>query len=247
MQVGAERFFVKTAGIPDDPRPFLNHAARAALLRNAIRLHTRFTHPTLPRLLRVIESPAGPMLVYPWLIGELLGVPRAKRDDPASSFQRFRSLPAPTIQRALDSVFALHAEIAGAGWVTQDFYDGCLLYDFASDRLHVVDLDMYQDAPFRNEMGRMFGSDRFMAPEEYEKGALIDEQTTVFVMGRTALIFLSDGTCEPAAFRGSRTLYEVAAQACRPEREQRYETMAAFYNAWKETAQNSEEELSQNT
>jgi serine/threonine-protein kinase len=235
--VGAERYFVKTAGIPDDPRPFLDHEARVALLRNAIRFHTRFTHPILPRLHRVIESPAGPMLVYPWLEGELLGVSRIKRDDPASPFQRFRSLPIPTIQRALDAVFALHTEIVCAGWVTQDFYDGCLLYDFASDRIRVVDLDMYQDAPFHNNMGRMFGSDRFMAPEEYARGALIDERTTVFVMGRTALIFLSDGTLDPAAFRGSRALFEVAAKACRPEREQRYEAMTAFYNAWQEAVQ----------
>ncbi len=28
VQIGAERYFVKTAGRPDDPRPFLNHAAR---------------------------------------------------------------------------------------------------------------------------------------------------------------------------------------------------------------------------
>ncbi len=33
-------------------------------------------------------------------------------------------------------------------------------------------------------MGRMFGSTRFMASEEFELGALIDEQTNVFVMGR---------------------------------------------------------------
>src|SRR5262249_30834876 len=148
VKVGTERYFVKTAGIPDDPRPFLDHDSRVALLRNAVRLHIRFNHPILPRLRQVIESPAGPMLVYPWLEGELLGVSRTKREDPASAFQRFRRLPAPTIQRALDTVFALHTEIACAGWVTQDFYDGCLLYDFVTDRIRVVDLDMYQDAPF---------------------------------------------------------------------------------------------------
>jgi hypothetical protein len=31
-------------------------------------------------------------------------------------------------------------------------------------------------------MGRMFGSTRFMAPEELELGALINEQTNVFAM-----------------------------------------------------------------
>jgi hypothetical protein len=49
-----------------------------------------------------------------------------------------------------------------------DFYDGCLLYDFTSQELRVIDLDMYSRGPFTNTMGRIFGSTRFMAPEEFE-------------------------------------------------------------------------------
>ena len=232
VQIDKERYFIKTAGSPDDPRPALGHPTRVALLRNAIRLRERCHHFTLPKLHRVIESPCGPMLVYEWLEGELLGVPAAQRDNPASSSHRFRSLPASTILTCLDAIFDLHGEIARAGWIAVDFYDGCLMYDFASDRLGVVDLDMYREGPFRNEMGRMFGSTRFMAPEEFELGALIDEQTNVFVMGRTALVFLSDGTPNPNAFRGSTALFEVVTRACDPERSRRFDSMAAFCRAW---------------
>ena len=223
VEVGTDRFFVKTAGIPGDPRPQLDHLARVALLRNAARLSESVQHPLLPRLHRVIESPDGPMLVYPWLDGELLGVPRERRDDPQSSFQRFRALPQSEVLSCLTALFDLHVRLAQAGWIAGDFYDGSLLYDFASKRLWVIDLDSYRDAPFTNDVGRMFGSSRFMAPEEYEMGARIDEQTTVFVMGRTALVFLPDG---PSALR------EVAAKACVPARETRFETMAAFFHAW---------------
>ncbi len=233
VQIGAERYFVKTAGRPDDPRPFLNHAARVALLRNAVRLSESCRHPTLPRLYRVIESPSGPLLVYQWLDGELIGTPRARRDDPESAFQRFRRLPAATIQGRLDAVFDLQYALAAAGWIAVDFYDGCLIYDFKSGSLGIVDLDNYREGPFRNEMGRMFGSTRFMAPEEFELGALIDERTNVFVMGRTALVFLSDGTLDADAFRGTRALFEVVARACEPERSSRYDSMAAFYSAWR--------------
>jgi serine/threonine protein kinase len=233
VRIGSERYFVKTAGRPDDPRPALNHASRVALLHNAVRLSESCHHPTLPRLYRVIESPSGPLLVYEWLEGELLGAPRARRDDPESAFQRFQRLPAATIQGRLDAVFDLHHELAGAGWIAVDFYDGCLIYDFNSGGLGVVDLDMYREGPFRNEMGRMFGSTRFMAPEEFELGALIDERSNVFVMGRTALVFLSGGALDAEAFRGTRSLYEVAARACEPERSRRYESMAAFYHAWR--------------
>jgi serine/threonine-protein kinase len=233
VQIGAERYFVKTAGRPGDPRRFLNHAARVALLRNAVRLSESCRHHTLPRLYRVIESPSGPLLVYQWLDGELIGTPRARRDDPECAFQRFRRLPAATIQGRLDAVFDLHHELAGAGWIAVDFYDGSLIYDFKSGRIGIVDLDMYREGPFRNEMGRMFGSTRFMAPEEFELGALIDERTNVFVMGRTALVFLSDGTLNADAFRGTRDLFEVVDRACEPERSRRYDSMAAFYSAWR--------------
>jgi|SRR5262245_21609468 len=233
VQIGSERYFVKTAGRPEDQSPFLNHAARVALLRNAVRLSVSLRHPTLPRLDRVIESPSGPLLVYQWLDGELLHAPRARRDDPESAFQRFRSLPATMIQGRLDAIFDLHNELAGAGWIAVDFYDGCLIYDFKAGRLGIVDLDTYREGPFRNEMGRLFGSTRFMAPEEFELGAIIDEQTNVFVMGRTALVFLSDGTLNAGAFRGTRALFEVVARACEPDRSRRYDSITAFYSAWR--------------
>jgi serine/threonine protein kinase, bacterial len=78
----------------------------------------------------------------------------------------------------------------------------------------------------------MFGSSRFMAPEEFELGAPIDQRTNVFVMGREALLFLSDGTADASAFRGSRALFEVAARACEPDRANRYDSIASFYAAW---------------
>ncbi len=223
VAVGEDRFFVKTAGFPDDSLPRLDHASRVALLRNAVRLSQSVRHSLLPALHGVIESPDGPLLVYPWLDGELLGVPRERRDDPQSSFQRFRALPVSEILSCLSDLFDLHADLAEAGWIAGDFYDGSLLYDFASKRLWVIDLDFYRDAPFTNDMGRMPGSSRFMAPEEYEQGAWIDEQTTVYVMGRTALVFLAD--CPPA-------LLAVAARACAPARDARFETLAAFFQAW---------------
>jgi serine/threonine protein kinase len=227
-----DRFFVKTAGHADDPLPVLGHADRVALLRNAVTLNRSCAHPTLPPLRNVIESPQGPLLVYDWVAGELLNVSRTRRDDPASAYQRFRHLPAPTIERCLDNVFGLHAGLAAVGWIAVDFYDGCLIYEFNADQLHVVDLDMYRQGPFTNDMGRMFGSSRFMAPEEFEFGAVIDQRSNVYTMGRTALLFLSDGTLSPASFRGSGPRYEVARRACASDPADRFEGMASFYTAW---------------
>ena len=81
-------------------------------------------------------------------------------------------------------------------------------------------------------MGRMFGSTRFMAPEEFELGARIDERTTLFSLGRAAALFLSDGTLDRAPFRASDALYQVVAQACAPAPDQRFASVADFFSAW---------------
>ena len=93
VQIQQGRYFVKTAGHPDDPNPFLSHAERVSLLRNAIRLRRSCGHRTLPCLHQVIESPSGPLLVYQWVDGELIRVDAAIRNDPRSTFQRFRQTP----------------------------------------------------------------------------------------------------------------------------------------------------------
>ena len=222
-RVGAERLFVKTAGSPGDPRPFLPHDGRVALLRNAARLARSVSDPALPALRNEIESAEGPLLVYDWVDGELVGTSRARRTDPTSAFVRFLSLDARERATALDIVFRLHVRLAERGWIASDFYDGSLIYDFARRRIHVVDLDSYRDAPFANDMGRMFGSDRFMAPEEYERGARIDERTTVFTMGRTVAVLLSLGT---------EAVASLIARACERDPRRRFATVAQFYDAW---------------
>ncbi len=233
VAVNGERYFVKSAGRPDDTQPYLSHAQRVDLLRNAVQLTQGLRHPALCQLYHVIESPYGPLLVYEWIEGELIGVQHTSREDPASAYQRFRALPVPTLLRALETIFDLHAQLAALDWIAVDFYDGCLLYDFQRHTLRIMDLDTYHRGPFVNEMGRMFGSSRFMAPEEFELGAPIDQRTNVFSLGRMMAVFLSDGTLERLPFRGTDALYAVMCQACQPERGDRFATVAAFYAAWR--------------
>ena len=82
-------------------------------------------------------------------------------------------------------------------------------------------------------MGRMFGSTRFMAPEEFEIGARIDQQTNVFTMGRTAAVLLSDGTLERGPFRGNDPQYDVMRQACAQDPLKRFGAVAEFTLAWR--------------
>lgn len=222
VRVGEARFFVKTAGVPTDSKPILTHGERVGLLRTAVALAKSCTHPVLVPLRGVIESPHGPMLVYDWLDGELV----------RNVLPRFRQLPAAEIFAALDTIYDLHDALARAGWVALDFYDGCLLYNFEMKMLSVMDLDMYRRGAFVNERGRLFGSSRYMAPEEFKKGAQIDQRSNVFTMGRTALNLLGDGTLARRPFRGSDAQFAVVQRACQPDPTNRYATMAAFADAW---------------
>ena len=225
VRIAGARYFVKTAGDDDTDAP-LERAHRIELLRNAIEVARSCSHRLLVPLREVIESPVGPLLVYDWFDGELVGVSKLLRADPACAFQRFRALP--HLADELVAIFDLHVLLAAAGWIANDFYDGCLMYDFATRDLRVIDLDAYHRGPFRNQTGRLFGSTRFMAPEELERGAVIDERTTVFNMGRAAFVFLGDGD----AFRGTAHQRDVARTACEPDPGKRFPTVRAFRDAW---------------
>jgi serine/threonine-protein kinase len=232
VELDGKRYFIKTAGSPEDTAANLSHQQRVTYLLNAVSLAESCDHPALPRLYNVIQSPQGPMLVYAWASGELLHASRGERSKTQAAFQRFRQMPLESILVVLDTIYELHHQLCEVGWVAMDFYDGCMLYDFDKDEVHIVDLDMYHLGAFVNTVGRLFGSSRFMAPEEFILGAMIDERTTTYTMGRTAAIFLSDGSLMRSSFRGTDEQFSVMIRACTQNREERYPSIAEFYCAW---------------
>ena len=239
VDVGSGLLFVKTAGVPDTalpgpPAPYFDHGGRVDLLRNAINLASSCAHPSLPRLLNVIETPAGPALVYEAAQGELIHVPRGERSDPTSAYQRFAHLPADQMLPVFDALVDLHDDLAASGWVACDLYDGCLIVDFATAALKVIDLDTYRRGPSVNDMGRMFGDSHFMAPEEFALGAVIDQRTTVFTLGRLIWHFGTRLTEEAGTFCGPTSLAHVVRQACQPSPVDRYASVGAFAQQWRE-------------
>jgi serine/threonine protein kinase, bacterial len=202
------------------------------LLRNAVEVARSCDHPALPRLLNVIETPLGPALVYEGALGESVHVPVSERDDPASAYQRFARLPPARLLGVFDVLIDAHVALAAAGWVAVDLYDGCLIVDFASGSLRVVDLDGYRRGPSVNDMGRMFGSTRFMAPEELELGAVLDQRTTVFTLGRLVWHFGTRLSERAADFCGPPDLARVVGRAVRPAPDDRYAGVAPFAEAW---------------
>ena len=218
VELPGKRFFVKTAGPPGSTGLPLAHDERVALLGNAERLARSVRHWALTPFEGSLQSAWGPMLVYQWVEGEHLHVRRARRNDPDTPWQRFLTLPVDERLAVVRTIVKLHVELAEKGWVTGDFYDGCMIYNFERKSIHIFDLDSYHEGPYRNHMGRMFGSTRFMAPEEFEKGRMIDERTTVFMLGRNLAIFLAD----------LPVLEDVIAHACADHPAARFATVADF-------------------
>lgn len=214
VETEGHRWFVKTAGSPSDPTPFLSHPARVELLRNAARIARTATHPALPAFHGTAPSAWGPMLIYEWVDGELVGAPTARRTDPASAYRLFRCLPQHELTVAINTLLDVHIELSRTGWVASDFYDGAVIYDFEHRRTFLIDIDNYRLGAFANPMGRLFGSTRFMAPEEFELGAQIDERTTVFNLGRAIAEFMGDGSLNRASFRGSEDQYQAMVAGC---------------------------------
>src|SRR5439155_23219948 len=135
-----------------------------------------------------------------------------------------------------DTVFDSHVAVANAGFVAVDFYDGAIIYDFEHRQVHLCDLDSYRPGPYRFDRDRQYGSTRFMAPEEFERGATIDERTMVFTLGRAAFVFLSEGQRgenDMHLWRCRRTLYDVARAATELDPDKRFASVTEFLTAWR--------------
>lgn len=232
LEAAGQRWFVKTAGDPDGAQAFLPHAARVNLLLNAADIAETIRHPALPGYHGLIETRWGPGLIYDWVPGEVLGGPLARKDDPDGPFQRFLGLAPAALSAALGRVIDLHRLLAAEGWVACDVYDGGLMHDFDGHQTWVIDLDLYRRGAFTNEMGRMFGSTRFMAPEEFELGARIDERTTVFNLGRAISVFMGGGTLDPDRFLGDARQFQAMIGACQPDPGRRFATVHQLASNW---------------
>ncbi|MGW2842550.1 hypothetical protein ACWCWD_32780 [Streptomyces sp. NPDC001493] len=128
-------------------------------------------------------------------------------------------------------MLSAHLAVEEAGSVAVDLYDGCMLYDFDQHRMMLVDLDEYRPGPFVLEADRLPGSKRFMAPEEFTRGALIDVRTTVFTLGRTLRLLLDAGD-EEQRWRGTPGQLEVVRTATATAPEHRFPSVRALADAW---------------
>jgi serine/threonine protein kinase len=212
--------------LPDGERWFVKEpttAAAQASLDRAWAFHRAVRHPVIVPQLHRITVPGGrTAAVMPWRPGESLYGPARVR---------FRALPLASVLRAVDRVLDAHLAVEAAGMVAVDLYDGAFLYDFGGDVLHLIDLDEYRPGPFVLDEDRLPGSARFMAPEEWHRGARVDIRTTVYALGRSAHVLLDGG--ERRAWRGTAGQLAVLERATRTDPAERFVGVREFTDAWR--------------
>ncbi len=198
-------------------------------LQSAMPLYDRI-HPALTRLLAHGPAGDGYAAIFEWRDA----LPFRSASGPSAG-DRARRLPLEKSLRMLDMVFDLHGSLAQEGIVAVDFHGGNVLIDFDRNEAVVCDIDLYRRKPAFNDRGRMWGSSHFMAPEEYELNAALDETTTEYNMAALAFAFF--GGYEDRgrrAWKAPECLWEVAHRAVSESKADRYPSMRAFLDAWRE-------------
>lgn len=88
----------------------------------------------------------------------------------------------------------------------------------------------------QQDSDRLPGSTSYMAPEEFTRGAVIDERTTVFNLGRLLHhLFASDD-----GWRGTIHQSAVVEVATDTDPLQRHTTVAALFEDWARATENSQ-------
>lgn len=225
LKKGAECRFVKFAGAPaveysGSPQKAIQRLKDAGAVYQALR------HPNLAQLVDEGEMGGGYGLVFEWAQGDCMGkmYPESRR--------RFLSLPLEDKLRIYEDVMQFHRHVAAKGYVAVDFYDGSVMYDAATKKTTICDVDFYAPSPLYNTMGRMWGSSRFMSPEEFTLGARLDERTNVFAMGALAFELFNQGARVQKNWPLSETRFETARRAVEADPSKRWPTIERMIEAW---------------
>ena len=241
------RFFFKIAGA-DTIEGEVSPAESVTALKNAVQIYRDLAHPSLISLRDSFRHGELYAAVFDWADGEGLfdhwNFDKYAAENITPPYQRFKALPINKRLNAVSDIISFLENTAAKGYVACDFYDGSLIYDFDRDKLTICDIDFFRKAPVVNSVGEDYwGTKRLKAPEEYIKGAVIDETTNVFTLG--AIIFDIFGSfsdtdiakryekcafvpCSRDKWELSDAAYKVVLRAVSPEREQRYMSISAF-------------------
>ena len=252
MEQENKKYFCKIAGV-NTIEADVTPQESVQILKNAVSLYEELKHPNLVRIIEAYEYDKLYVAVFEWVDGECLfdhwNFETYKKNHLLKSpMERFRGLPAGKKLAAVDALFSFLQNVNRKGYAAVDFYDGSILYDFATDRVTLCDIDLFRKNPVVNDRGmEWYGTKRLKAPEEYIQGSVIDERTNIFTLG--ALIFDFFGIysaneikqryvqnrflpCSRLNWQLNEDSYKVAEKAVSASRQERYQTFEEFSYDW---------------
>lgn len=226
IQNGDKKLFVKFAGAPTEQSCISTEEA-IANLRSTLPIYKNLTHPNLIKFMDAQEIGSGFAMIFEWVDAESMHpmYPQSRK--------KFMSMSLETKHQVFHDILSFLAYVAKEEYIAIDFYDGSIMYDFNNNRTVICDIDFFVKAPYINNMGQMWGSSRFMSPEEYKLGAPIDEVTNVYTIGAMAFTLFGNATDRCIEkWKLSKELFEVAKKAVSDNRSQRQQSIKQFIKEW---------------
>lgn len=222
---GGEKYFIKYAGaspIAYDSEP----CEAVGRLKATVPIYENLKHKNLITYVDSQEIGGGFAMRFQWTDGVCMG-----RMYP-ESHRKFISLPQEAKLRVFADVLDFMQYTASQKFVAIDFYDGSILYDFEKQKTTVCDIDFFRKQPTVNDMGRMWGSSVFMSPEEFERGAPLDEITNIYTLGALAFALFGDYKRDLGHWSLSEELYKVAVKATSADRAKRQQSIKELTQEW---------------
>lgn len=233
LENDCKRHFVKFAGAPTE-RACVSADEAIRNLKRTISIYKDLMHPNLIRFISSEDIGGGFAMVFEWVDAESMHMmyPLSRK--------KFMQMTITTKLQVFDDILAFFTHVVQQGYVAIDFYDGSIMYDFHTGRTIVCDIDLFEKSPYTNNMGRMWGSSRFMSSEEFTLGTTIDEITNVYTLGATAFALFGDerDRCIEK-WNLSKEHFSVAKKAVSDERCNRQQTIKQLIDEWRTAKQDT--------
>lgn len=191
-------------------------------LKSAVPLYIKLHHKNLIEFVNAENTDSGFAMVFKWAEGDSLH----------TDYGKLMNLDNTHKIGMFNDIIDFLEYVNLNGYAAVDFYDGSIIYDSQTRKTVICDIDLFRKQPFINDMGRMYGSTRFMSPEEFRLGATIDEITNVYTAGAFAFALFGNYSRAKDMWQLSDILYETAVKAICDDRNMRFQSIKEFKAVW---------------
>ena len=219
------KYFIKFAG---SQTAEYNGDTKVAVnqLKKALPIYKKLKYKNLIELVDFKNINNGFVMIFKWIDGCCMG--RVCQEE----HKIFMQLPTHEKLNIFFDILDFLEYVNSNGYVAIDFYDESIIYDSIIRKTTICDIDYFEKSPYVNNIGRMYGSSKFMSPEEFKFGAIIDEATNVYTAGAFAFALFGNFSRDIDDWKLSDDLFKVATKAVKDNRNERYKSIKELKKDW---------------